>query len=201
MSPKFSQPSRFTIRQLAPAAPQPELLPTPAFLHAACKACSIRVYASLDAMETIWDAVEPQDDGHAPVERGGALVGRYAIDPTDQRFIVITAAIPAPAAPATTTQVNLRIEDWLVLHTQITQIPGVRLLGWYHSHPGFGVWMSRTDRETQQLIFAADWQVGLVVDPMTGRFRFYLGAAAKPARWVAFLDDSAGQPLSPEADA
>jgi 26S proteasome regulatory subunit N11 len=149
-------------------------------------------------MKTVWEAVEHQDEEDALVERGGALVGRYAIDPTGQRFIVITDAVPAPAAPSSAAHVDIRTEDWLVLHTQIKQMPGVRLLGWYHSHPGFGVWMSRTDRETQRLIFAADWQVGLVVDPTTGNFRFYIGAAAKPARWVAFIDEAASKSLSQE---
>jgi proteasome lid subunit RPN8/RPN11 len=72
-------------------------------------------------------------------------------------------------------------------------MPGVRLLGWYHSHPGLGVQMSSTDRQTQQRHFAADWQVGLVVDPYTYARQFYLGAAAEPARWLAFVE-GAGEP-------
>ena len=60
--------------------------------------------------------------------------------------------------------------------------------------------MSRTDRETQRLIFAADWQVGLVVDPTTDNFRFYIGEAAKPVRWLAFIDEADSKPLPQEGD-
>jgi proteasome lid subunit RPN8/RPN11 len=43
--------------------------------------------------------------------------------------------------------------------------PELRLVGWYHSHPGFGVFYSEHDRFIQRHFFSGEGQVGIVVDP------------------------------------
>ncbi len=71
------------------------------------------------------------------------------------------------------------------IYRRLDSLPGVRLLGWFHSHPGLGLRLSLTDRDTQRALFDADWQVALVVDPCSRRLRFYQGGRARRARWVA----------------
>lgn len=129
-----------------------------------------------------------------PVERGGGLAGRYGVDPEGQRFIVITDVLPAPDAPATPVRIDIRPEDWADIRAAIARLPGRRLLGWYHSHPGLGVRMSLVDRETQRRTFGVDWQVGLVVDPWSRDYRFHVGPRARPARWVALVADEGEAP-------
>lgn len=193
---------RLQVKRLDPVAPEPEVPPVPGLLYATREAASVRVYVSLQTMREVWQAVEARcyacgrSTSEARVERGGALVGRYAIDPVGQRFIVITGVIPATAAPASSTHITIRQEDWLAIHQRLAELPSVRLLGWYHSHPGLGVQMSSTDRDTQRRIFAADWQVGLVVDPSNHAFQFYVGATAEPVRWLAFIDETERAPLA-----
>lgn len=41
-------------------------------------------------------------------------------------------------------------------------------MGWYHSHPGFGLFLSDYDAFIQQNFFGAPGQVALVVDPVEG---------------------------------
>jgi proteasome lid subunit RPN8/RPN11 len=154
----------------------------------------VRVYVTDGAMHAAWRAVAGDHDGGNPGaaglrERGGALVGRYAASPAGHRFIVVADALAAPAAPASRCHIEIRAEDWHDIHRRLAARPGWRLLGWFHSHPGLGVRMSRIDRRTQRRLFGADWQVGLVVDPLSGDTRFYQGAAAAPPRWLAFVGD------------
>ncbi len=41
------------------------------------------------------------------------------------------------------------------------------VVGWYHSHPGFGCWLSGVDINTQQSFEAlSDRAVAVVVDPI-----------------------------------
>jgi hypothetical protein len=48
------------------------------------------------------------------------------------------------------------------------------LVGWYHSHPDFGVFLSETDLEkTHRVLFAEPFQVALVYDPMRGRAGYF----------------------------
>jgi proteasome lid subunit RPN8/RPN11 len=46
-----------------------------------------------------------------------------------------------------------------------------RIVGWYHSHPGYGVFMSEIDVETQgKLLQFSPFVVALVVDPEINEF-------------------------------
>jgi proteasome lid subunit RPN8/RPN11 len=46
-------------------------------------------------------------------------------------------------------------------------------VGWWHSHPGFGCFLSNVDLITQQAIFPEPYQVALVVDPVNRKIEFF----------------------------
>ncbi|MEM2838616.1 MAG: Mov34/MPN/PAD-1 family protein [Thermoplasmata archaeon] len=41
------------------------------------------------------------------------------------------------------------------------------IVGWYHSHPGYGCFMSRTDLNTQQSAFKESFHSAIVIDPLS----------------------------------
>lgn len=47
------------------------------------------------------------------------------------------------------------------------------LIGWYHSHPGFGCFMSPLDIDTQKRFFHERYNVALVVDSKTNEEKFF----------------------------
>ncbi|MFX0001055.1 MAG: Mov34/MPN/PAD-1 family protein [Candidatus Hodarchaeota archaeon] len=49
----------------------------------------------------------------------------------------------------------------------------LRVVGWWHSHPGFGCFLSPTDVKTQEFFFPESYQVALVVDPVNDNFQFF----------------------------
>ena len=51
--------------------------------------------------------------------------------------------------------------------------PSLRILGWFHSHPDFGCFLSTTDLKTQQFFFPESYQVALVVDPIRDNIEFF----------------------------
>jgi proteasome lid subunit RPN8/RPN11 len=185
---------RFTV-SVRTVCPTPELLPDARVVRAGAHGAPVRVYVLDSAMDAVWRAVGAGpliavERGYpVAVERGGGLAGRYCVDPSGQRFIVVTEAVPAPSAPSTAAHIDIRAEDWIDIKVAIARRPDRRLLGWFHSHPGLGVWMSRTDRSTQRRTFGVDWQVGLVVDPWSGAFRFHIGPCARRAGWVGMVAD------------
>jgi proteasome lid subunit RPN8/RPN11 len=179
------------IRRVEAGRPPLAAEPWPRRVHRGWPWALVRVYVAEQAMEHVWRSVGRCPEcgrvsAWAAKERGGALAGRYAQNGLGRRFIVITDAIPAPAAASSRARIDIRAEDWKTIHRRIAALPGRRLLGWYHSQPGLGVRMSPLDLETQRCLFAADWQIGLVVDPLRGAFRFYSGAAARRVNWLAF---------------
>lgn len=49
----------------------------------------------------------------------------------------------------------------------------LRIVGWWHSHPGFGCFLSTTDLKTQEYFFPESYQVALVVDPHKDELEFF----------------------------
>ncbi len=49
----------------------------------------------------------------------------------------------------------------------------LRIVGWWHSHPGFGCFLSTTDLKTQEFFFPESYQVALVVDPHKDELEFF----------------------------
>lgn len=49
----------------------------------------------------------------------------------------------------------------------------LRIVGWWHSHPGFSCFLSRTDLHTQEFFFPESYQVALVVDPIKEELAFF----------------------------
>ncbi|MCK4780659.1 MAG: Mov34/MPN/PAD-1 family protein, partial [Candidatus Lokiarchaeota archaeon] len=49
----------------------------------------------------------------------------------------------------------------------------LRIVGWWHSHPGFSCFLSHTDLKTQEYFFPESYQVALVVDPHKDELEFF----------------------------
>ena len=76
--------------------------------------------------------------------------------------------------------------------------PNSRIVGWYHSHPGFGIFLSDHDAFIHKNFFSAPEQVAWVVDPHTdeeGCFGWRGSNLERIARF-SFLDDHGGESAS-----
>ena len=108
--------------------------------------------------EQIYDHVYGSPEG----EVGGVLVG----DITESGPINITGAIAALRAEGERASVTFTHDAWSEVHEALeTKHPGKRIVGWYHSHPGFGIFLSEHDLFIQRNFFSDPAQVAYVVDP------------------------------------
>jgi proteasome lid subunit RPN8/RPN11 len=98
----------------------------------------------------------------------GLLVGDWAQDPEGAPFSV---AMDAPTGPLEGSPVSARFTPEGLAEVA-RSLAGIRydyvVVGWYHSHPGLGVFMSDLDLRTQRAGFPHAHQVALVVDPGPG---------------------------------
>jgi hypothetical protein len=79
------------------------------------------------------------------------------------------AAHPAQKAVGGSATVTFTHAVWEEALTVVDRDhPGERNVGWYHSHPGFGVFLSDYDEFIQQNFFGSDGMVALVLDPLGG---------------------------------
>jgi proteasome lid subunit RPN8/RPN11 len=127
-------------------------------------------------------------------EQGGLLLG--TIDHSG-RSVQIDAALPATAAQSRTTSLTFTHETWDQLAADAeNDHPDASIVGWYHSHPGFGIFLSEHDQFIQTHFFNQPWQVAWVVDPLTerdGLFGWASGRIVRVDDWTRATFSSAGE--------
>jgi proteasome lid subunit RPN8/RPN11 len=110
-------------------------------------------------------------------EHGGVLVGHPFRDPVSSHYFVdIRAAIPAINSEGSPVHLQFNAEAWDYISGLLEEsFPDHVLLGWYHSHPGLGVFMSGTDQDTHRAFYYHLWNLALVVDPVLRRSGWFAG--------------------------
>ena len=102
------------------------------------------------------------------VEVGGVLCGDACEDEAGL-YVHVRATIPGTASRAGSTHVTFTQDTWTAIHAEMEQkYPQLTIVGWYHTHPGFGVLFSDMDLFIQKNFFAGPAQVALVTDPLGG---------------------------------
>lgn len=120
--------------------------------------------------EAVKEAIDAHVGADTSVERGGVLVGELG----DDGELAIVAAIPGKYAVGRPASLRFTHETWEYVNDVITdKYPDLKMVGWYHSHPGFGIFLSEYDTFIHQNFFSAPWQVAYVVDPLLGQAGFF----------------------------
>lgn len=121
-------------------------------------------------------------------EVGGVLVGTVGDGSADSTEI--TAAIPALKAVGASANVTFTHEVWdEALNVVDRDHPGKRIVGWYHSHPDFGVFLSEYDLFIHRNFFPLPGMMALVIDPIRG-----------DAGWFTTVDEEVQQTASYRVD-
>jgi proteasome lid subunit RPN8/RPN11 len=114
------------------------------------------------------------------VEVCGVLVGRWGKD-GDGPFVEISEMIRSDSADSRSEQVTFTHEAWAEISKEMdTRFADRTIVGWYHSHPGFGVFLSERDCFIHEHFFANDGQVAYVVDPVRETEGVFVWEEGKP---------------------
>jgi proteasome lid subunit RPN8/RPN11 len=121
-------------------------------------------------------------------EVGGVLVGEICED-GDGVFVEVRAIIRALAAKEARAHITFTHETWTKIHAALDRDhPNLQIVGWYHTHPGFGVEFSAMDRFIQENFFAGRAQIAFLTDPLGGDnalcFNGAEGIESLPKFWV-----------------
>ena len=155
-----------------------------------------------DALEKIFQHAT----GDLRNERFGILVGGVFTDPQfEDSWVEIVDMLPAVRVRANLASVEVSNEEISRLNQEVDGILAdtggtVRKLGWYHTHPGHGIFLSGTDQTNQRLCYTADWHVALVVDPIHKRYGAFCGPDCKALfDGVLVLSDAEAERLNTPA--
>jgi proteasome lid subunit RPN8/RPN11 len=102
-------------------------------------------------------------------EVGGMLMGRVEGSVTK-----VVGFIPALSASAEQVTLTFTHDVWDdILKLAQSKFPKESIVGWYHTHPTFGVFLSDYDFFIQENFFSADGHLALVIDPVQGIYGWF----------------------------
>jgi proteasome lid subunit RPN8/RPN11 len=119
---------------------------------------------NINIASTVLDRISA--DVRRPYERIGLLIGSFLDDGLWVNDIVVGGDSDSEISCVLPAEKLAKVADDIVRG----RIDG-RIVGWYHSHPGYGIFMSETDLATHgKLLQFSPFVIALVVDPEINQF-------------------------------
>ena len=122
--------------------------------------------------ESVLDEILNYSELDLRCEVGGFLVGGCHQD--RGTFVEVRHFLPATDARSRPASLTFTHDTWAAMTRQVEQrFPGAQVVGWHHTHPDLGVFLSGYDLFIHRHFFAAPWQIAMVVDPCRKEFCFF----------------------------
>ncbi len=110
-------------------------------------------------------------------EVAGVLIGPPPEKQPDGRYVVhISDTIIAKHTRMHGASVTYTPESWRYIHDKLTEMypdDDAVIVGWYHTHPGFGIFLSGMDQFIHQNFFTQCWHIAMVLDPLAHQSGFF----------------------------
>jgi proteasome lid subunit RPN8/RPN11 len=128
-----------------------------------------------------WIVIEPETlakiEEHAfsvlDAEVGGMLFGSIENGKT-----TIVGMVPARTKSVDQISLTFTHEVWELILSEGSQLyPDSAIIGWYHTHPSFGLFLSEYDAFIQRNFFGSNGQLALVIDPIEGSLGWFTSGA------------------------
>lgn len=140
-------------------------------VHLETSECPDAEYANVSAegpqiyiLQPVLEEIQAHAAEESHHEIGGILLGIVV----DKKHPVVVASIRGQHMAHSKLSVTFTHDSWTEFNRIIdTQYPDLKIVGWYHSHPGVGVFLSGHDLFIHQNFFTAPWHIAIVVDPLT----------------------------------
>lgn len=138
--------------------------------------------------DNAYNRLHNQISGDIEKEIGGVLVGNVFKDDMNA-YLEIIGIIEAEQTISESTSLTFTQDTWVKINQTLSaQFPQQRIVGWYHSHPRHGVFLSSQDLFIHQNFFNHPWQTAFVADPVSGDEAFFVWDKGKvkpvPFFWV-----------------
>ncbi len=142
-----------------------------------------QVYLSLHAAVVAWHhALAHPDHEVAGLLLGGVGYGRPPFCRCDRAF-------PARFCWEEPTSVTLTFQTWDDLARRQRRLaPHLSIVGWYHSHPGLGIFLSPDDVVAHLAAFGIEGTCAVVIDPHRREWQGFVldGGSLRPASLLVY---------------
>lgn len=113
------------------------------------------------------------------VEICGVLVGEVMKD-ANGNYLNISGFIRGEHAKNSGCQVSFTHETWDYINSEMeNKYKDRSIIGWYHTHPGFGIFLSEMDKFIHDNFFNMPYQIAMVIDPIADKQGIFLWIEGK----------------------
>jgi len=138
--------------------------------------------------EAAFDRAVERGTGDTTREIGGVLVGELLKDDAGP-YLKIEDTVDALHADEKGAELTFTHATWEHINKEMdTKHKGKKVVGWYHTHPGFGVFLSDRDQFIHKGFFNLPFQVAFVYDPKSrehGMFTWHDNEVRRARRyWI-----------------
>ena len=155
----------------------------------------VKVYIKQD----VYKALEKYASSDTSKELGTILIGDYC-EQMGKTHVVISDYIEAKYTDASASTLTFTHETWDYVHKQHDLLyPNKKIIGWQHTHPNYGIFLSNYDLFIQDNFFNMPFQVAYVIDPIQnirGFFQWKNGKTEKLKGYYVY--DEVGKPIKIE---
>jgi len=130
-------------------------------------------------------------------EVGGMLLGNLCWD--SEPFLILEVSIIGKHTNENAASVTFTAETWdYVWKEQEEKYPDTNIVGWYHTHPGFGIFLSQMDLFICEHTFNAPHQVAYVYDPQSEDDGWFFWKQSQPTKLKSLLiiEDEPALPIT-----
>lgn len=135
-------------------------------MHDAVRGGEMLVFMTEEVVEGVQE--------HARLKRDevfGIVLGDYAVDrEAGQTFLIVERYIASELAKSHRDHVVVDHEAWMeIYHKWESSYPNKLKVGWYHTHPGYGIFLSRKDLFIQEQFYRYPehkYMIAWVLDPL-----------------------------------
>jgi proteasome lid subunit RPN8/RPN11 len=167
-----SDPESVVVGEPETVAPAEQPHPTPAPPDAAPRRVRVKIWGEALAK------ARQHAGQHLSYEVGGIVMGRVSYMRAARQWLVeVTDTFQAEHTVNRGASITFTIDTWSAANRRIDQeyaSRGQRMVGWYHTHPGFGIFLSAGyDLFIHENFFTQPWHVALVIDPRSDTWGFF----------------------------
>lgn len=127
--------------------------------------------------EKVLDGILDFSDADLQREIGGFLIGNLYQDDQNKsklRYVEIEHFLPAVDVKSHSASLTFTHDTWSRANNEVhSRFSDKRIVGWHHTHPGLGVFLSAYDLFIHKNFFGSPWQIAMVVDPKQQEFAFF----------------------------
>ncbi|UCH94501.1 MAG: Mov34/MPN/PAD-1 family protein, partial [Candidatus Aminicenantes bacterium] len=125
--------------------------------------------------------IESHRNRYKTPETAGFLLGNY-IPHKDEKGnqvfdVVCDIFVPAKHTRSTQVEVEFTSETFDYLADQMKEYPGLKTVGWFHTHPGLTAFLSNLDKDIHFNYFPEEWKIAVVIDSKSDQLGIFTWGA------------------------